>query len=141
MRQTVPVERPETRYARSGDVSIAYQSVGDGPHDLVLVPGFISNVEYGWEEPGLAAFYRELASFSRLILFDKRGTGLSDRAAGIPTLETRMDDVRAILDAVGAERAALLGCSEGASMSALFAATYPERTSALIMCGSFLAWD
>ena len=140
-RQTVPVERPETRYARSGDVSIAYQLVGDGPHDLVLVPGFISNVEYGWEEPGLAGFYRELASFSRLILFDKRGTGLSDRVAGIPTLETRMDDVRAILDAVGSERAALIGYSEGASMSALFAATYPERTSALIMYGSFLAWD
>ena len=135
------MERPETRYARSGDVSIAYQVVGDGPHDLVLVPGFISNVEYGWEEPGLAAFYRELASFSRLILFDKRGTGLSDRVAGVPTLETRMDDVRAILDAVGSECAALIGYSEGASMSALFAATYPERTSALIMYGSFLAWD
>ena len=135
------VERPETRYARSGEVNVAYQVVGDGPFDLVLVPGFISNVEYGWEEPGLASFYRRLASFSRLILFDKRGTGLSDRVTGIPTLETRMDDVRAILDAVRSKRAALIGYSEGASMSALFAATYPERTAALIMYGSFLAWD
>jgi pimeloyl-ACP methyl ester carboxylesterase/class 3 adenylate cyclase len=140
-RQTVVVDRPETRYARSGDVSIAYQVVGEGPFDLVLVPGFISNVEYGWEEPGLADFYRQLASLSRLILFDKRGTGLSDRVSGIPTLETRMDDVRAILDAVGSDRATLIGYSEGASMSALFAATYPERTSGLIMYGSFLAWD
>ena len=139
--ETTPVERPETRYARSGEVNVAYQVVGDGPFDLVLVPGFISNVEYGWEEPGLASFYRRLASFSRLILFDKRGTGLSDRVTGIPTLETRMDDVRAILDAVGSKRAAVIGYSEGASMSALFAATYPERTAALIMYGSFLAWD
>jgi pimeloyl-ACP methyl ester carboxylesterase len=135
------VDRPETRYARSGDVNVAYQVLGDGPFDLVLVPGFISNVEYGWEEPRLATFYRRLASFSRLILFDKRGTGLSDRVTGIPTLETRMDDVRAILDAVGSERAALIGYSEGASMSALFAATYPRRTAALIAYGSFLAWD
>ena len=135
------VERPETRYARSGEVNVAYQVVGDRPFDLVLVPGFISNVEYGWEEPGLASFYSRLASFSRLILFDKRGTGLSDRVTGIPTLETRMDDVRAILDAVGSKRAAVIGYSEGASMSALFAATYPERTAALIMYGSFLVWD
>jgi pimeloyl-ACP methyl ester carboxylesterase len=139
--ETVVVDRPETQYARSGDVSIAFQVVGDGPIDLVLVPGFISNVEYGWEEPGLAAFYRELATFSRLVLFDKRGTGLSDRVSGIPTLETRMDDVRAILDAVGSQRAALIGYSEGASMAALFAATYPDRTAALVMYGSFLAWD
>ncbi|MGZ8716985.1 MAG: adenylate/guanylate cyclase domain-containing protein [Gaiellaceae bacterium] len=132
---------PETRYARSGDVNIAYQVLGTGPFDVILVPGFISNVEYGWEEPGLAAFYRRLASFCRLILFDKRGTGLSDRVTGIPTLETRMDDVRAILDAVGSERAALIGYSEGASMSALFATTYPARAAALIMYGSFLAWD
>jgi pimeloyl-ACP methyl ester carboxylesterase/class 3 adenylate cyclase len=135
------VDRPETRYARSGEVNIAYQVVGDGPYDLVLVPGFISNVEYGWEEPRLASFYGRLASFSSLILFDKRGTGLSDRVTGVPTLETRMDDVRAILDAIGSRRAALIGYSEGASMSALFAATYPERTAALIMYGSFLAWD
>ena len=135
------MERVETRYARSGDVSIAYQVIGDGPFDLVLVPGFVSNVEYGWEEPGLAAFYRELASFCRLVLFDKRGTGLSDRVHGVPTLETRMDDVRAILDEIGSERAALIGYSEGASMAALFATTYPDRTAALVMYGSYLAWD
>jgi class 3 adenylate cyclase len=107
----------------------------------VLVPGFVSNVEYGWEEPLQARFYERLASFSRLFLFDKRGTGLSDRVTGVPTLETRMDDVRAIMDAERSERAALIGYSEGASMAALFAATYPERTAALIMYGSFLAWD
>lgn len=135
------MQRVETRYARSDQVSIAYQVVGDGPIDLVLVPGFISNLELGWEEPGLAGFYERLASFSRLILFDKRGTGLSDRVSGIPTLETRMDDVRAILDAVGSSRAALIGYSEGASMAALYASTYPERTAALIMYGSYLVWD
>jgi pimeloyl-ACP methyl ester carboxylesterase len=135
------VDRPETCYARSGDVNIAYQVVGDGPFDLVLVPGFISNVEYVWEEPSLERFYKRLASFCRLIVFDKRGTGLSDRVAGVPTLETRMDDVRAILDAEQSARAALIGYSEGASMAALFAATYPDRTAALIMYGSFLAWD
>jgi pimeloyl-ACP methyl ester carboxylesterase len=132
---------PETRYAKSGEVNIAYQVVGDGPFDLVLVPGFVSNVEYGWEDPGLENFYSRLGSFCRLVIFDKRGTGLSDRVHGVPTLETRMDDVRAIMDAIGVERAALLGYSEGASMSALFATTYPERTAALVMYGSFLAWD
>jgi len=133
--------RPETRYAKSGEINIAYQVIGDGPLDLVLVPGFVSNVEYAWEEPGLSEFYLRLASFSRLIVFDKRGTGLSDRVHGVPTLETRMDDVRAILDAVGTERAALIGYSEGASMSALFATTYPDRVAALVMYGSYLAWD
>jgi pimeloyl-ACP methyl ester carboxylesterase len=128
---------PETRYAKSGDVNIAYQVVGDGPRDLVLVPGWVSNVEVFWEEPSLARFLRRLASFSRLILFDKRGTGLSDRVTDLPTLETRMDDVRAIMDAVSSERAALLGYSEGGPMCALFAATYPTRTSALIMVGSY----
>ena len=133
--------RPETRYARSGDVDIAYQVIGSGPFDLVLVPGFVSNVEYAWKEPGLTAFYEQLASFCRLIVFDKRGTGLSDRVHGVATLETRMDDVRAIMDDVRSDRAALLGYSEGASMSALFATTYPERTAALVMYGSYLAWD
>ena len=128
---------PETRYAKSGEVNIAYQVVGDGPRDLVLVPGWVSNVEVLWEEPALARFLRRLASFSRLILFDKRGTGLSDRVADLPTLETRMDDVRAVMDTVGSERAALLGYSEGGPMCALFAATYPARTSALIMGGSY----
>jgi len=133
--------RPETHYARSGDVSIAYQVVGDGPFDLVFAPGFVSNVEYGWEEPTLERFYQRLGSFCRLIIFDKRGTGLSDRVSGVPDLETRMDDVRAILDAVGSERAAVLGYSEGAAMAALFAATYPDRTAALVFYGTFLTWD
>jgi pimeloyl-ACP methyl ester carboxylesterase len=128
---------PETRYARSGDVNIAYQVVGGGLRDLVLVPGFVSNVEGFWEEPGVARFFDRLARFSRLILFDKRGTGLSDRVEDLPSLETRMDDVRAVMDAVGAERAALFGYSEGGPMCALFAATYPERTSALVMHGSY----
>jgi len=133
------VQRPETRYAKSGDVHIAYQIVGEGPFDLVFVPGFVSNVEYGWEEPRLAMLYRSIASFCRLIIFDKRGTGLSDRVSGIPDLETRMDDVRAIMDAAGSERAAVLGYSEGAAMAALFAATYPSRTPALVLYGSYLA--
>jgi pimeloyl-ACP methyl ester carboxylesterase len=129
--------RPRTRYARSGDVSIAYQVVGGGPLNLVYVPGFVSNVEMTWEEPSVARFFERLASFSRLILFDKRGTGMSDRDVGFPTLEDRMDDVRAVMDAVGAERAALLGESEGGNMSMLFAATYPERTAALLLFGCF----
>jgi pimeloyl-ACP methyl ester carboxylesterase len=133
------VQRPETRYAKSGDVNIAYQVVGDGPFDLVFAPGFVSNVEYGWEEPTLARLYERLASFCRLIIFDKRGTGLSDRVSGIPDLETRMDDVRAIMDAAGSEQAAVLGYSEGAAMAALFAATYPERAPALVLYGSLLS--
>jgi pimeloyl-ACP methyl ester carboxylesterase len=130
---------PETRYARSGDLNIAYQVVGDGPLDLVYVPGWVSNVELMWEEPAMARFLGRLASFSRLILFDKRGTGLSDRVSNdkLPTLEERMDDVRAVLEAVGSERAALFGHSEGGNMCVLFAATYPERTAALITLGSF----
>lgn len=135
------MELMQTRYARSGDVSIAYQVVGEGPFDLVLVPGFMSNVELNWTEPRLAEWLRALRSFCRLVVFDKRGTGLSDRVGGAPTLETRMDDVRAIMDDIGSERAALIGYSEGASMAALFATTYPERTAALIMYGSYLAWD
>jgi pimeloyl-ACP methyl ester carboxylesterase len=131
------VSTPETRYAKSGDVHIAYQVVGDGPIDVVFVPGFISHLEMAWEEPGIAHTYGRLASFSRLILFDKRGTGLSDRRVGLPTLEERMDDVRAVMGAVGSERAALFGISEGGSMSLLFAATYPERTTALVLWGSW----
>jgi pimeloyl-ACP methyl ester carboxylesterase len=128
---------PETRYARSGDVRIAYQVVGDGPLDLVFVPGFVSNLDLGWEDPAWADFFSRLAAFSRLILFDKRGTGLSDRVAGIANLEERMDDVRAVMDAVGSERAALFGVSEGGPMSLLFAATYPERARALVLYGSY----
>ena len=126
---------PETRYAKSGDVNIAYQVVGEGPFDLVYVPGWISNVELMWEEPAHALLLRRLASFSRLILFDKRGTGLSDPVSldRLPTLEQRMDDVRAVMDAAGSERAAIFGSSEGGLMSVVFAATYPERTRALVM--------
>jgi pimeloyl-ACP methyl ester carboxylesterase len=131
----------ETKYAKSGEAHIAYQVLGDGPIDLVWVPGFVSHVEYEWEHPRPARFFRRLASFSRLIRFDKRGTGLSDRLA-IPSLEERMDDVRAVLDAVGSKRAALVGVSEGGPMSLLYAATYPERTSALVLYGSYArrAW-
>jgi pimeloyl-ACP methyl ester carboxylesterase len=128
---------PETKYARSGDVNVAYQIVGDGPLDLVLVPGWVSNIDVFWEEPKVARFLRGLAGYARLILFDKRGTGLSDRVTDTPTLEERMDDVRAVMDAAGSERAALVGYSEGGPMCALFAATYPERTTALVMIGSY----
>ena len=131
---------PETRYVKASDgVSIAYQVFGDGPRDLVWVPGWISHLEVAWEEPTLARFFERLGSFCRLILFDKRGTGLSDRVAesDLPTLETRMGDVLAVCDAIGSERTALLGVSEGAPMCALFAATYPERTTALVLCGGF----
>ncbi|HEX6413007.1 MAG TPA: adenylate/guanylate cyclase domain-containing protein [Burkholderiales bacterium] len=128
---------PETRYAKSGDVHIAYQVLGDGPIDLLFVPGFVSNVEATWQHPVRAAFFRRLASFSRLILFDKRGTGMSDRTSQIFTLEQRMEDVNAVLDAVGSERAALFGTSEGGPMSILFAASHPQRTIALVIFGSY----
>ncbi len=130
---------PETMYARSGDVNIAYQVVGDAPLDLVFVMGWVSHLEYFWREPSFARFLLRLASFSRLILFDKRGTGLSDRVPidQLPTLEQRMDDVRAVMDAVGSERAALCGVSEGGPMCSLFAATYPEKTLALVMIGTY----
>jgi pimeloyl-ACP methyl ester carboxylesterase/DNA-binding CsgD family transcriptional regulator len=125
------------KYARSGEVSIAYQVVGDGPIDLVLVLGWVSHLAYVWELPAMAAFLNRLASFSRLILFDKRGCGMSDRVHPLPTLEQRMDDVRAVMDAAGSNRAALLGISEGGVMSALFSATYPERAAGLIIDGSY----
>jgi pimeloyl-ACP methyl ester carboxylesterase/DNA-binding winged helix-turn-helix (wHTH) protein len=130
---------PETMYARSGDVNIAYQVIGDAPLDLVFVMGWVSHLEYFWREPTFARFLLRLASFSRLILFDKRGTGLSDRVPinQLPTLEQRMDDVRAVMDAVGSERAALCGVSEGGPMCSLFAATYPEKTLALVMIGTY----
>ncbi|MGE5690697.1 MAG: alpha/beta fold hydrolase [Pseudomonadota bacterium] len=131
------MDAPEVRFARSGDVSIAYQTVGDGPIDLVLVHGWVCSFHPGWEWPALARFYRRLARIGRLILFDKRGTGLSDRVALIPTLEERMDDVRAVMDAAGSERAALLGISEGGPMCALFAATSPGRTAALVGIGTY----
>ncbi len=130
-------ELPETRYARSGDVNIAYQVTGDGPFDLVFVPGFVTHVELAWGLPSFAPFLDRLSSFCRLIRFDKRGTGMSDPVSGAPTLETRMDDVRAVMDAVGSQRAAFYGLSEGAAMSILFAATYPERMGALVLRSAF----
>ena len=127
---------PETRYAKSGDVNIAYQVFGDGPHDLVFAPGFVSNIELGWAVPGRGDFLRALASFARVIQFDKRGTGMSDRVGDLHTLETRMDDVRAVMDAARSERAALFGVDTGGTMSLVFAATYPERTTALVLNGA-----
>src|SRR5919205_809046 len=127
---------PRTRYARSGDAHIAYQVLGDGPIDIVMVPGFVSNVEHYWEMPNVPELFGRIASFSRLILWDKRGTGLSDPVVGIPALEERIDDLRAVLDAVGSDRTALWGVSEGGPMSVMFAATYPERTSELILYGT-----
>jgi len=128
---------PETHYAKVGPISIAYQVLGDGPIDLVVVPGWISNIEVFWEDAHVARFFERLSTFTRLILFDKRGTGLSDRSTEAATLEERMDDVRAVLDAAGSSRAALLGYSEGGTMCLLFAATYPGRTEALITIGSY----
>jgi pimeloyl-ACP methyl ester carboxylesterase len=135
----MPSARPETRYAKSGDLNIAYQVAGEGPKDLIYVPGWLSNVELMWDEPAHAHVLERLSSFSRLILFDKRGTGMSDPVAldRLPTLEERMDDVRAVFDAVECEQAAVFGFSEGGLMSVLFAATYPERTTALALYGVF----
>lgn len=136
---------PKTFYAKSGDLNIAYQVVGDGPIDLVYVPGWVSHVEEAWEIPVHARFLNRLSSFTRLILFDKRGTGMSDRVPvdALPTLEERMDDVRAVMDAVESARPALFGWSEGGNMSILFAATYPERTTSLVTFGVFAKrlWD
>ena len=129
--------RAPVRYTRSGELNIAYQVTGDGPLDLVLISGFVSHLEKDWEEPGHARFLERLGSIGRLIRFDKRGTGLSDRPAGLPDLETRMDDVRAVMDAVGSRRAVLFGYSEGAPMAILFAASYPERSRALILYGAY----
>ena len=125
------------RYARSGDVNIAYHVMGDGPFDLVVVHGFFSHLEIDLELPALARFHERLASFARVIRFDKRGTGLSDRGVGLPDFETRMDDVRAVMDAVGSESAAIFGYSEGGPMCVLFAATYPERVRALVLYGTY----
>jgi pimeloyl-ACP methyl ester carboxylesterase/class 3 adenylate cyclase len=131
--------QPETRYTKAGELNIAYQVVGEGPIDLVYVPGWVSNVELGWDEPLYARFLNRLASFSRLILFDKRGTGLSDRVPRneLPALEDRIDDLKAVLSAIGSERAALLGHSEGGNFALLYAATYPDRTIAVITAGVF----
>jgi pimeloyl-ACP methyl ester carboxylesterase len=132
-----PETCPTVRYARSGDVNIAYQVLGTGPIDLVFVMGWVTHLEYAWRDPSFASFLRRLAGFARLILFDKRGTGLSDPVTTMPTLEQRMDDVRAVMDAVGSRRAVLMGVSEGGPMCSLFAATYPDRTEALVMVGTY----
>jgi pimeloyl-ACP methyl ester carboxylesterase len=131
------VKVPDVQYAKSGDVNIAYQVTGEGPFDLVFVPGYVTHLELHWAIPSFAPFLERLSSFSRLIRFDKRGTGMSDGVSGAPTLETRMDDLRAVMDAVGSRRAAFYGLSEGAAMSLLFAATYPERTAALAIRSAF----
>ena len=128
---------PETHYARSGDVHVAYQVTGGGGADLVFVPGWVSHVEHAWEEPSYAPFLERLAAFSRLILLDRRGTGLSDPVERLPTLEERMDDLRAVMDAAGSKRAFLFGISESGPMAALFAATHPERTAGLVLCNTF----
>jgi class 3 adenylate cyclase len=131
---------PETRFAKAGDISIAYQVIGEGDIDVVLVPQWLSNIEQYWEHPNAAYFLRRIASFSRLIMFDKRGTGLSDPVPETQTLEERMDDVLAVMDAVGSERAVLFGASEGGFMATLFAATYPERCVSLVLYGACARW-
>src|SRR5439155_6783956 len=126
-----------TCYATSGDVNIAYQTMGTGPVDIIMVPGFISHVEFMHELAGYTAFLRRLSAFARVVTFDKRGQGLSDRISGAPSLEQRMDDVRAVMDDIGSTRAVIVGFSEGCAMSVLFAATYPERVVQLILFGGF----
>ena len=128
---------PVTRYAKSGDVHIAYQVFGSGATDLVFVPGFISHIENYWDHPDLARWLLRLGAFARVIMFDKRGTGLSDPVSNVPSLDLRMDDVRAVMDAAGSKRAALLGVSEGGALAVLFAATYPQRCSQLVLYGAF----
>jgi pimeloyl-ACP methyl ester carboxylesterase/class 3 adenylate cyclase len=130
----------DTKYAKSGDLSIAYQVIGDGPLDVVIVPGIISHVEFFHELPGYTAFLERLGRFARVITFDKRGSGLSDRPDRVGTLEERIDDMRAVMDAAGSERAAIVGWSEGGPMSILYAATHPDRVSHLVLCGSFACY-
>ena len=128
---------PVTKYAKSGDINIAYQVVGDGLLDLIIVPGWVSHLDLSWEMTGFDDWIRRLAAFSRVILFDKRGTGLSDRDVGESSIEERMDDLRAVMDAVGSARTALLGFSEGGPLSMLCAATYPERVQAVVLLATF----
>jgi pimeloyl-ACP methyl ester carboxylesterase len=130
--------QPVTHYAKSGDAHIAYQVFGEGPLNLVIVPGFVSNIEHYWEEPNLARSLLRKASYARVVMFDKRGTGMSDRVAELPGLDQRMDDLRAVMDATGMEQAAVLGISEGGPLSALFAATHPDRCQALVLYGAFV---
>jgi len=131
------MEPIRTRYAKNGDINVAYQVFGEGNVDLVMVPGFISHIENYWDEPNLARWLRKVGSFARVILFDKQGTGLSDRSSKVPGMDERMDDVRAVMDEVGVDQAALFGISEGGSLATLFAASHPERSKALILYGAF----
>jgi class 3 adenylate cyclase len=131
------MEPSRTQYAKNGDIHVAYQVFGEGEVDLVFVPGFISQIENSWDEPGLAGWLRRLGSFSRVIMFDKQGTGLSDRGGELPGMDERMDNIRAVMDAQGVERAAIFGISEGGSLATLFAATHPDRSRALILYGAF----
>lgn len=135
--EDAPMERPETRYADCGGLSIAYQVFGDGPVDLLHAQGWLTNVEYGWESPDWTRFHLGLARFARVITFDKRGMGLSDRDVGAPTLEERAEDILAVLDDCGSARPAILGTSEGGTISAMFAAMHPRRVSSLILYGAF----
>ena len=132
---------PVTRYAKSGDIHVAYQTFGKGPSNLVYIPGFVSHIEHYWEEPSFSRWLNRLGASVRVVMFDKRGTGLSDRVEEMPSLEQRMDDARAVIDAVGFERVAVFGMSEGGSLAALFAATYPDRCTALILYGSFVRFS
>ena len=128
--------QPDTRYAKSGEVNIAYQMFGEGPINLVFAPPFVSNIENYWNAPDFASWLLRMGSYARVVMFDKRGTGLSDPAPSTQTLEERMDDVLAVMDAAGSERAVLLGTSEGGPMAALFAATHPERCESLVLYGA-----
>jgi len=135
-----PMKAPPVLYAKSGDLQIAYTVTGTGPVDFVYCPGFISHLQLQWESPHWGEIYAKIASFCRLIVFDKRGTGLSDRPSGIPTLEERIDDIRAVMDAAQSERAHIFGVSEGGTMACLFAATYPARTRSLLLYGTRPRW-
>jgi len=128
---------PRTRYAKSGDVHIAYQLFGEGPVNLVFVPGFISQIENYWDEPGFARWLNRLGTFARVVLFDKRGTGLSDRLDELPGMDVRMDDVGVVMDAVEFDKAVVMGISEGGSLAALFAAHHPDRCQGLVLYGAF----
>lgn len=136
------MQRPKTRFTKAGDVWLAYQVVGEGPVDLVYASGWLHNIDIIWEHPAYRRLLETLASFSRLILFDKRGTGLSDRETGAPTLEERAEDIRAVMDAAGSQRATILGHSEGGHVTAMFAACYPERVRSIILldCRPCNAW-
>ncbi|WP_171211895.1 alpha/beta fold hydrolase [Ruegeria sp. HKCCA5426] len=130
------MDKPQTKFTSAGNVAVAYQVVGDGPVDLVYASGWLHNIDVVWEHPGYNRFLSKLAGRSRLILFDKRGTGMSDREVGAPTLEERTDDIRAVLDATGSEKASIFGVSEGGNMTTMFAASYPERVSNVVLVGS-----